>query len=344
MAELKAHEFDAALSRIASQFRFFLIYGPDRGLVSERAAALAKKSGVKLDDPFSLVRIDSADLGTDSGRLIDEARSIGLFGGEKLVWVRASGGEKALHDASAGLLAQKLEGCMIIVEAGDLKKGTGLRKLVEGASQGLAIPCYADDDRSINLLIDQELAAEGLKISAPARMRLLEVLGGDRLASRNEIRKLALYTRGDAIVEEQHVIDIVGDASAISVDDAVDCILSGDAEGFVHAVQKVISSRTAVFLVIQACLRQLQLIDLMRSDMDDKGASLQQVMAAHGRGLHFRRKPIIEAALRHWSALALAAELNRLQTAILLSRQNNSMENSIIIQTLLATTLQSRRK
>ena len=41
MAEIKAHEFDQFARRRARDFRIFLIYGPDRGLVSERASELA---------------------------------------------------------------------------------------------------------------------------------------------------------------------------------------------------------------------------------------------------------------------------------------------------------------
>ena len=40
------------------------------------------------------------------------------------------------------------------------------------------------------------MRAAGLSIAADARAMLLSLLGGDRLASRNEIRKLALYAQG----------------------------------------------------------------------------------------------------------------------------------------------------
>jgi DNA polymerase III delta subunit len=76
-------------------------------------------------------------------------------------------------------------------------------------------PATADDARALNALIDQELGLEGLRISPAARERLTEALGGDRIASRNEIRKLALYCRGMGSIEEDHVLEIVGDASAV---------------------------------------------------------------------------------------------------------------------------------
>ena len=344
MAEVKSHEFDAFVKRKPLPVRLFLVYGPDRGLVSERAAALAAASGVDLADAFSVVKLEAGEIGNQPGRLIDEMNAIGLFGGDRLVWLRNAGSEKGISDALAILADMPAGPSTLIIEAGDLKKGAALRKTAETTSRAVAIACYADDGRALQALIDQELAAEGLRISPAARERLAETIGGDRLASRNEVRKLALYCRGKALIEEQDVEDIVGDASAISTDDAIDAVLKGDRDGFMHAIQKIVSSKTPVFLVLQGCLRQFQLLELMRAEMDEKRAPAAQAMATLGRHLHFRRKPIVENALKAWTGPALRRETQRLQTAILQSRQRPALEDTIAMQTMLATVLQSARR
>ncbi len=344
MAEVKSHEFDGFLKRKPLPVRLFLIYGPDRGLVSERAAALAANSGVDLADAFSVVKLDAGEIGNQPGRLIDEMNAIGLFGGDRLVWIRNAGNEKGLADALEILAGMPAGPSTLIIEAGDLKKGAALRKAAETSSQAAAIACYADDGRALQALIDQELATEGLRISPAARERLMETIGGDRLASRNEVRKLALYCRGKELIEEQDVEDIVGDASAISTDDAIDAILKGDRDGFMHAIQKIVSSKTPIFLVLQGCLRQFQLLELMRAEMDEKRAPAAQAMATLGRHLHFRRKPIIENALKTWAGPAIRRETQRLQAAILQSRQRPALEDTIAMQTMLATVLQSARR
>lgn len=343
MADIKAYEFDQFIKRRARDFRIFLVYGPDRGLVSERAAELAKMTGIDLGDAFSFMRLEAGDINSDPGRLFDEANSTGLFGGEKLIWIKGAGADKTLSEALSGLAQNPPSDAWIIVEAGDLRKGANLRKAAEQAAAAMAIPCYADDAKSLNLLIDEELTAAGLRISADARSALQACLGGDRIASRNEIRKLALYARDDGLIEESHVSAIVGDASAISADDAVDAVLKGDLAGFHHAIQKVVTSKTPVFLVLQGCLRQLQLLDLMRTEIDGRRASIQDAVNTHGRHLHFRRKPVVESALRNMSAQVIVTEMNRLQAAVLQSRQRASLEDTVAMQALLATTLVAGR-
>jgi len=343
MTEIKSHEFERFAEKPAERFRVFVLYGPDRGLVSERASLIAAKTGIDPNDAFASLKLTASDLQGDPGRLLDEVNSIGLFGGEKLVWVKGAANEKALVDALQVLSDNPPESSFLIVEAGDLKKGTGLRKIAEPSRAIAAIPCYADDARAINALIDQELSTENLRISPAARQRLTESLGGDRIASRNEVHKLALYCRGRDVIEEDDVMSIIGDASMVSADDAVDAILKGDRNAFFHATQKIIASKTPIFLVLQGCLRQFQLLDQMRAEMDEKKLQAGQVMQTMGRGVHFRRKPVIERALRTWQPAAIAREMNRLQAAILQSRQRQSLEESVALLTLLSTTLQSGR-
>ncbi|WP_037086270.1 DNA polymerase III subunit delta [Neorhizobium vignae] len=343
MAEVKSHEFDRFAEKSAELYKIFVIYGPDRGLVSERAALIAGRTGISQDDPFAMLKLDVSDLQGDPGRLLDEVNSMGLFGGSKLVWLRGAANEKPLLDAMQVLADGPAPANILIVEAGDLKKGSGLRKIAEPSRSIAVIPCYADDIKALNSLIDSELGSEGLRISPSARQRLLELLGGDRIASRNEIRKLALYCRGTGIVEEAQIDEIIGDASAVSADEAVDAILGGDLPALHRAIQKIVSSKTPVFLVLQSCLKQFQLLDLMKAEMEEKKLQTAQVMMTLGRHIHFKRKPIIEKALRTWSSPALARETERLQAAILMSRQRQSLEPNIAFHTLMATAIQSSR-
>ena len=343
MTEIKSHEFDRLIASSSSLARVLVIFGPDQGLVSERAAKAAKRSGVPLDDPFAVTQLSVSEIQADPGRLADEVNSIGLFGGEKLVWVKGAANEKQLVDSLAHLDETPPESSFVIIEAGDLKKNASLRKVAAASRNMTAVPCYADDARALNGLIDEILQRHDLKISQPARTYLLEQLGGDRLASRNEIEKLALYCHNESVIEHHHVSEIIGDASSISLDDAVNAIFSGNKPGFLHASKKITSSKTPIFLLLQAVLRQFQTIDMLKAEMEDSKTPPAAVLARHARGMHFRRKPVIERALSLWAREDIKREMNRLQSAILQSRQNAAIEESVALHLLLSITLQSRR-
>ncbi len=98
------------------------------------------KTGIDPNDAFASLKLAVTDLQGDPGRLLDEVNAIGLFGGEKLVWVKGAANEKPLVDALQVLADNPPETSFLIIEAGDLKKGTGLRKIAEPSRSIAAIP------------------------------------------------------------------------------------------------------------------------------------------------------------------------------------------------------------
>ncbi len=140
-----------------------------------------------------MVRLEASNSTRTPGACIDEANTVPMFAGRRLLWVRNAAGQKTLADDVKALCAAPPPDTTVLIEAGDLKKGVGLRSVVEAARQAIALPCYSDDARSVDTVIDDELRNAGLSIDPEARALLRRNLGGDRMATRAEVAKLALY-------------------------------------------------------------------------------------------------------------------------------------------------------
>src|ERR1700719_2533412 len=194
MVALKTADIEKFLARPDRARPVVLVYGPDAGLVSERVNALIKSSVDDVNDPFSLVRLEAEDLSANPARLVEEPQTIRLFGARRAVWAKA--GSRNIAPAVEAVLALPASECRVIIEAGDLRRNAPLRVVCERAKNAAALPCYADSERDLTRLIDAEMRAAGLTLKPDARSLLVSLLGGDRSASRNEIRKLALYASG----------------------------------------------------------------------------------------------------------------------------------------------------
>src|SRR3954470_16314451 len=194
MVALRGKEIDAFLARPDSGRPIILLYGPDAGLVRERAEALIASAVDDPNDPFSLVRLDGDDLSAEPSRLVDEAMTIPMFGGRRAIRVRA--GSRSFASGVETVTDSPLKDCRIVIEAGELRPESPLRKACERARTAVAIACYPDGERDIARLIEDELRISNLRMAAAARAALVALLGGDRQASRNELRKLVLYAHG----------------------------------------------------------------------------------------------------------------------------------------------------
>lgn len=343
MTLLKSNEIERYLIKPNFGNIVHLIYGPDRGLAAERSALLAKASGVDLNDPFSTIKLDSDALSADPDRLMNEAYTVSMFGGARLIWLRGVTNNASLVKQLEQVLNNPPENTYCIFEAGDLKKGSKIRDMVERAKNACAVPCYADGARNIAAILDEELTKNRQTIGLEARQYLLSLLGADRGASRSEIEKLSLYTAGKPQIEYSDITDILGDASAISTDAITDAVITGNLQAFDRSIAKFFASGTSSFLLFSAMIRQFQALEKMRADMDVGGKNASQAISLARPPVFFARKSAIETALKKWPGKAIRAAHDRLQSALLESRKHNNLDSEIAHMALLALTIQASR-
>lgn len=344
MAELKAGEVERFLKKPVFSHLVYLFYGPDRGLVSERADGLAKASGVDLADAFSTIKLDANDVANDPARLLDEAYTISMFGGERLIWIRNAGNQKELAKVIETVLGSPPEAVKIIIEAADLKKGTGIRAVVEKSKTGITLPCYADSDQTLNSLMDTIFGESGHRVSLDARRYIQHHIGGDRRASRGELEKLTLFALGEPEITLDMAKECIGDASATTFDSVVNSVIAGKLADFDAAMQAFISAGANPAPLLASVIRQFQQLDLMRADMEKTGRAASGVVAASKPPVFFSRRKTVEMALERWTAAGIRHALRRLQDCVLESRMNAALAIPVSRTALLAITIQSARR
>jgi DNA polymerase-3 subunit delta len=307
--------------------------------VRERAEAILRVSVDDMRDPFALVRLDGEALAGDPMRLIDEASTVPLFGGRRAISVRA--GTRNIVAAVEPLLAAPLHDCRIVIEAGDLKRNAPLRALCERVRTAAVIVCYADTERDLARLVDEEMRLAELAIAADARAALVPLLGGDRRASLSEIRKLALYAHGESRVSLADVLAVVADASALALDDLVDAAFAGRTPDVETHFGKARGAGTAPGAIVSAALRQVMQLHRARLAIE-AGASLDG--ATEGMRVHFRRKGLVEAALNAWSAKRLEQAMAHLADVVLETRRQPVLAEALARQCLMAVSRGARKK
>ena len=341
MVALKTSDIDAFVARPDPSRPIVLVFGPDAGLVRERAAAIVAASVDNPDDPFSLARLDGDDLSSDPLRLVEEANTIPLFGGRRAVWLKL--GSRNIVPAVEALLAAPSPECHVVIEAGDLKRNAPLRVLCERAKNAAALPCYSDSERDLVRLIDDEMRQSGLAIAPEARAALMPFLGGDRQASRNEIRKLALYAHGRERVVLEDVLAVVADASALALDGVVDAAFAGRLAEVETLYGKARAAGAAPGAIVSAALRQVAQLHKVLLAIED-GAGADQAIGSLRPPAHFRRKPLIEAAVKAWSAQRLLGVMAQLNEAVLQTRRQPDSAETIAQRTLMSVAMAGRRK
>ncbi len=341
MVALKGAQIDAFMARPDPARSIVLVFGPDAGLVRERAQALIGTAVEDPRDPFALARLEGDELAAEPMRLVEEASTIPLFGGRRAVWVKA--GSRNFAPAVEALIVAPSPDCLVVIEAGDLRRNAPLRALCERAQNAVALPCYVDAEREIGRLIDEEMREAGLTIAPDARAALIPLLGGDRLASRSEIRKLALYGRGRECIEFDDVMAVAADASALALDALIDAAFAGRTGEVETQLNRVRIAGTSPGSVVSAGLRQASMLHKARLAIED-GRTATSAFDAMVPPLHFSRRALVEAALRNWTSARLERAMMQLADASFDARRMSDLAETIAHRVLLALAVNARRK
>jgi len=290
-----------------------LVYGPDAGLVGERADKLAAAICPDLRDPFRVAEVDAAGLAGDPARLYDEAASLSLTGGRRLVRVREAGDQ--LGALFAGFLKALPPGDgFVLVEAGDLPVRSSLRRAFEAAKEAAAIACYADGPREIEELAREVLGARKISVTPDAMQYLVQNLGGDRQVSRQELEKLALYAGDGGRVDEPAVAAIVGDTAAVSIDDVIFAAADGEAAALERALTRAFQEGEQPVTVLRALMRHFQRLYLVGSRLA-QGTSEEDALKSLRPPLFFKLADRFKRQLRLWPPARAAAALEALVEA-----------------------------
>jgi DNA polymerase-3 subunit delta len=341
MVALRGKEIDGFLARPDPGRPIVLLYGPDAGLVRERAEALLASAVDDPTDPFSLVRLDGDELSAEPSRLVDEALTIPLFGGRRAIRVRA--GSRNFAGGIDALAETPIKDCRIVIEAGELRPESPLRKACERAKTAVAIACYPDTERDLAKLIDDELKLSSLRIAPDARAVLMTLLGGDRQASRNELRKLTLYAHGKGEVTLDDVMAVVADASELKIDPIVDGAFAGNPATVETEFAKAMVAGTYPGVIISAAQRQAAWLHKSALAIAE-GTPSYVVLEGGFPRLHFSRKANVEIALRHFDAARLTLVIDQLATAALEMRKQATLAPAIAQRALLSIAVNAKRR
>ncbi|MBV8504924.1 MAG: DNA polymerase III subunit delta [Alphaproteobacteria bacterium] len=329
----------AFLQRPEPEIRAVLLYGQDEGLVRERAEAVARSVCPDLGDPFRVADLMAAVLAADPARLADEAAQLSLIGGRRVVRVRGAG------DSLAKLFAEFLEStpgeALVVVEAGELPSRSTLRRAFEAARSAVAIGCYPDTARELAAVIRETLAAHRVSASRDAGQFLVDHLGGDRLLTRSELEKLALYAGEGGRVELEDARLSVSDTAALELDDAVMAAAEGDAGRVERVLGRVLQQGESPVSIIRALLRHLHRLHALTARLA-AGASVDEVLRTARPPIFFKQEDSFRRQLGLWTETRLRPLLARVAKAELNMKTTGFPAETICREVMLAVTQLAR--
>lgn len=339
--KLQPKAVDGFLRSPDPRIRAVLFYGPDNGLVRDRAMTVGRTVVQDLSDPFRVTEMLGRAVADDPARLADEAAALSFTGGRRLIRVREA--EDNTATAFTAFLASLPPGdSLVVVEAGDLGNRSKLRTLFEGADAAVAIPCYVEEEASLGRVIADILHGHGLSADPDALTFLAGNLVGDRMVARGEVEKLALYMGGEKRVRLEDAQACVGDSAALSLDEPIWAAAEGDFPTLDRSLARLFAEGMSPVAVLRTAQRHFQRLQLVAGQVA-AGKSPDAAVESLRPPVFFKMKPRLVNQARRWSAPLVRQALERLVDAEADCKRTNMPDQTICARVLFQLASLARR-
>ncbi|WP_338502119.1 DNA polymerase III subunit delta [Sphingomonas kaistensis] len=295
----------ATLDRPDPSHRFFLFSGADNA--ASRLFAQRVMTALSAEK----ISVAGAQLKSDPAWLADEAASLPMFGGARLLWIEPAG-EEIVPALEALLALERVEAPTVAITNGSLKKTSGLLKLAEGSKAAIHVASEQQTPREQIGAISELARKEGLTVSASLAERIAEEAGGDLILARLELQKFALYAGAspDQPTElAEGVVDALGiDQAEAEYGRAGDLALAGDVAGLATELALMDAAAMDAIPVVRALQRRLLMLAPLRARVE-QGQPLGSVT----QSVWQRDKPVVSRILPRWTASRLSEAFQRVQ-------------------------------
>jgi len=292
MPEIAPRDVKQFLAKPAHDGRVYVFFGPDSGLVSDRAQKLAQ---LLAGNNGEVIRFHEAELDETGGNLTDSLQAMSMFS-ERQVYLLPDMGKRL--DGVIQSILQLPEGHHpAIMEAAGKGKGDKIIKDLLKTKDVYLIACYRESAKDVAQAIDEHLRQKGHKIDQDAFTHLTDILGEDHLLTISALESLELYLGPTPTIL---TIEMVGEALGVrqSLDPSAifDAMMSGRARLVAQmAIAQEQDMHPAV--IMGALERDIQTIGNMHALMD-QGLSGKALFGKLFPKVHFSREHGLSRAAR----------------------------------------------
>lgn len=321
--------------------RAFLIYGPDNGLVAERARMLVSRVLGTDPDPMAIVDLDSSTISKDKARLSDEVMALSLMGGDRVVRVRDAG--DGITESVSSVLESASAGHRVILLAGDLAPRSRLRALAEKAPNAAAIACYRPEGAGIAELVDRLAREAGKRLEPEAAAYLGQRLAADHLLARREVEKLVTYAGDAPTITLADAEMAIGDSAEDTLDTVVMAAGLGDLAALDRGLERLSGDGVAAVTLLRAAQRHFARVQQALAAIA-AGRNAEEAMKTLRPPVFFKQAPAFRRQLGQWSPSRVSDVLDRLVDAEAAAKRTGQPADLLAQRVLLGIAVEARRK
>ena len=309
---------------------FYLLYGPNSGLIEETINNTLKPNFSK-----NLFYHDEKEILSNEDEFKERILNKSFFDEDKLIIINRAT-DKILNTIKE-IIDKKVEDLKIILKAEILEKKSKLRSYFEKNNNTIIVPFYEDNYQSLLFLAQKFIKEKKIKISSQNINFIIERSKGDRINLKNELEKISIYSLKKQSINLEEIIKLTNLAENYNVSDLIDQCLAGNKKKTVQILNENNSSSEDNILIVKNFLYKLKRLKKLKENLEVNG-NTEMILSTYKPPIFWKDKEIIKQQLKVWTLKKIKSqikEINELENQIKKNSQiSNLTVNNFILDSL----------
>ena len=310
------------INKINNSHKIFLFYGENEGHKNEIIEDKFKKKYTN-----SIYVYEENEILKNQENFFNEILSKSFFEKEKLIIInRTTDKIKNLIDE---IIEKKIDDIIIILNSNSLEKKSKLRILFEKNKDLMCVPFYADNNQTLNSIINFFFREKKISISQQLINVLIERSRGDRKNLRNELQKIESFALNKKSINFQEIIKLTNLADNYSASELIDHCLAKNTKKTVTILNENNYSDEDNMIIIKTLLNKLKRL-LKIHDLIDEKSNIDQAVSSFKPPIFWKDKPIVTQQLKSWGKKELKDLIFKSNSVELLIKKNSAIAKNIL--------------
>ena len=290
---------------------FYLLYGPNSGLIEEIVNNILKPNFSK-----NLYYYDEKEILTNQNEFKEGILNKSFFDKDKLIIINRAT-DKILSIIEE-IIDKQIEDLKIIVKSEILEKKSKLRNFFEKNNNTIIVPFYEDNYQSLFFLAQNFIKEKKIKISSQNINFVIERSKGNRINLKNELEKIAIYSLKKQSISLEEILKLTNLAENYNISDLIDQCLAGNKKKTAWILNENNPSPEDNILIIKNFLYKLKRLKRLKENLKIN-KNIEMILSSYKPAIFWKDKEIIKQQLKVWT-------LKKIKTQI---KQINELENQI---------------
>ena len=310
------------ISKIISNYNFYLFYGKNQGLKEDHIKEIIKKNQGKV------FNYDEKQIQEDKQIFFENILSGSLFENNKIIIINRASDK--IYPIIQEIIERDIKSVKIIINSGLLEKKSKLRSLFEKEKNLICIATYPDNNDTLSRLTAIFFKNEKISISQQNINLIVGKCNGDRQNLNNELEKIKNYALNKKNITTHEILKIINLSENYGFSELIDNCLAKNKNKIMTILNENNFSNEDCIIILRTFLIKAKKILTLSLEFE-KNNNLDKTITSARPPIFWKDKELIKIQLNKWKPNKIKELIYHLNDIELEIKKN--FNNSILIIT-----------